>query len=96
MQIVYKIFNPQTGQYADAFDSAECLSKLAETAWKYYCAHAHNAPYSICEMHEDGSQIWRNPQGEEILSPEQVLRVSELKISEALTAIPPTPIEEMP
>jgi hypothetical protein len=96
MTIVYKIFNPQTGEYLNALDKADCTAKIVELAWQHYLAYTHGSPYSICEIDAVGNQVWRNPQGEEILSPEELLRLAELSVSKALTSIPATPIAEMP
>ena len=75
MAIIYKIFNPQTGEYLNSGDRIECANKLANVAWQHYLAHTHGSPYSICEINELGIQVWRNPQGEEILSPEEIFPI---------------------
>jgi hypothetical protein len=72
MQKIYKIFNPATGEYEPAATAEECKQKLAQRAWEFYFSYAHSTPYSIVEVHNDGSEVWRNPQGEEVLALEQV------------------------
>lgn len=73
MQKIYKIFNPATGEYDPAATEEECKQKLARRAWEFYFSYAHGTPYSIVEVHNNGTEIWRNPAGEEIISPEQVI-----------------------
>ena len=72
MQIIYKIFNPTTGEYEPAASLEECRAKTAEKIYNFYLTYAHNSPYSVVEVNDDGTEIWRNPHGDEILSPEQI------------------------
>lgn len=61
-----------TGEYADTVDKNECLAKLAETAWNFYLSYTHNQPYTVVTINEDGSEVWQAPNGDTILSPEQL------------------------
>lgn len=96
MKKIYKIFNPQTATYVDAETIEECHEKVASTAWEFYLNYTHSNPYSVCEIYEDGTQAWRNAQGEEILSPEELQQRLVRYSSSPLTSIPATPVEEFP
>ena len=74
MQKIYKILNPATGEYEPAATLDECTTKLSDIVWKFYLGYAHQQPYSIVEVHDDGSETWRNPAGDEIASPEEILQ----------------------
>jgi hypothetical protein len=70
MQKIYKIFNPATGEYEPAATLEECTIKLASQAWTFYLQYAHGQPYSVVEINDDGSEVWRTPAGEEMTNPE--------------------------
>ena len=69
MQKIYKILNPATGEYEPAATLEECLDKVSTRAVEFYKHHTHNNPYSVVEVHDNGTEIWRNPDGNEILCP---------------------------
>jgi hypothetical protein len=79
MQTIYKIFNPATGEYEPAASKEECVQKLANRAWSFYIEYSHDQPYSIVEVHDNGSEVWRNPAGEEITSPEVIKQLIKQK-----------------
>lgn len=68
----YSVLNPTTGLYQDAETLDECLDLVSETSYNLLLNYTHNQPYSVVEIHDDGSETWRNPAGEEILSPAQI------------------------
>jgi len=68
----YTVLNPMTGLYQDAETIDECLNLVSQTAYNLLLNHTHEQPYSIVEINDDGSETWRNPAGEEILSPAQI------------------------
>ena len=70
--IYYKTFNPATGEYIDAQTKEDCMKNLAQIAYDFYLTHAHCNPYTVVEVDKNNVEIWRNPQGEEILSTEQI------------------------
>lgn len=97
MSIVYKIYHPLTGEHIDAYSSQECLEQLANLAMQCHMYYTNNSPYFIVETSADGtSQVWRNPQGEEVLSPEEITREVMFKQSALITTLPATPIETIP
>lgn len=97
MSIVYKIYHPQTGEHIDAQTLPECLEKLTDVMWEFYTAYTHNSLYFVVETSEDGtSQVWRNPQGEEVASPEEIKRRALLQRTAPTTTMPDTPVETMP
>ena len=96
MSIVYKVLNPLNGEYLTANTAEECVEFVADLAVNLVNNLTHNAPYSIVEINEDGSQIWRNPAGEEMVNMEQVKKQTKLRVGMPLTSIPKTPIETMP
>ena len=66
MTIQYAVFNPAAGEYDRALTVEERNILIARTAYNYFLSHGTSTPYSVVEMNEDGSETWRNPQGEEI------------------------------
>ena len=68
----YSVLNPTNGSYQDAETLDECLNLVSEIAYNLLLNYTHNQPYSVVEIHDDGSETWRNPAGEEILSPAQI------------------------
>jgi hypothetical protein len=96
MTTIYKIFNPTTGEYATAETVDACAEVLADAAMYLLNNFTHNSPYSVVDINEDGSQVWRNPQGEEIVNLEELTAKLKLKIGKQLTSIPVTPVETMP
>jgi hypothetical protein len=62
----FAVLNPLNGSYTKASTTEERNSTLADFAWKIYLSHTHNLPYSVVEINDDGSETWRNPQGDEI------------------------------
>jgi hypothetical protein len=96
MATIYKIFNPLTGEYTTAETLEVCTDILADTAISILNNFTQNAPYSVVEINEDGSQTWRNPQGEEIVNLELLRQKAKAQVGSALTSIPKTPVETMP
>jgi hypothetical protein len=74
MQTIYKIFNPHDGLYIDATSVDDAKEKLVNVIYDFFMAHTHESPYSICEVQDDGSEIWKNPLGEQIFSPDELKR----------------------
>ena len=68
----YSVLNPTTGSYQDAETLDECLDLVSEIAYNLLLNYTRNQPYSVVEIHDDGSETWQNPAGEEILSPDQI------------------------
>lgn len=66
MTIQYAVFNPASGIYDRASTTEERNILIAQIAYNYFLSHGTSMPYSVVEINEDGSEIWRNPQGEEI------------------------------
>lgn len=90
MKTIYKILDPTLGGYKDAATLEECQQLFAQTAFDFYMHHVHGVPYSICEVADDGSEVWRSPSGDEITP------AFKDQIAVQLQAIAPTPVEEMP
>jgi len=97
MGIVYRIYHPKEGTHVDAQTLDECLEKVVNMAWDIYIDFTHNSPYFVVETSEDGlSEVWRNPQGEEVISPEEIKRRALLKQTAPTTTMPITPVETLP
>lgn len=96
MTTVYKILNPLNGEYVTANDFEECLGFIADIALNLLTNYTHGAPYSAVDINEDGTQIWRNPQGEEIADPIKLKEKIAQRVGGALRSIPVTPVETFP
>jgi len=96
MTTIYKILNPTTGEYIAAETLEACTEALADTAMYLLNKFTLDAPYSVVDINEDGSQVWRNPQGQETVNLEELTAKLKLKIGAQLTSIPVTPVETMP
>lgn len=96
MTTVYKILNPLNGEYVTANSADECFSFMADIALNLLTNYTHGAPYSVVDINEDGTQIWRNPQGDEIADPIKVKEKIAQKMGGALVSIPATPVETYP
>ncbi len=96
MATVYKILNPLNGEYVTANDFEECTQFAADIALNLLTHYTHGAFYSVVDINEDGTQIWRNPQGEEIADPIKVKEKIKQQIGGAMTSIPVTPVETFP
>ena len=75
MTIKYAIFDPLTGEYTRFNTPEERKSALAEKLINFYLHYASGQLYSVIEIHEDGSETWRNPQGDEIENQEELRRL---------------------
>lgn len=98
MTIVYKVLNPLNGEYLTANTPDECAEFVADLAINMLNSATHNAPYSVVEINEDGSQVWRNPVGSEIIQRPSFLAkaTSNVRNGMPLTSIPLTPVETLP
>jgi hypothetical protein len=96
METVYKIINPENGEYVTKNTLEECVDFVAHVAINLLNSFTHNAPYSVVEINDDGSQVWRNPTGDEILNLQELQKTTSLKLGRQLTSIPVTPVETLP
>ncbi len=96
MVTIYKILNPTTGEYTTAETLEACTEALADAAIYVLNKFTLDAPYSVVDINEDGSQTWRNPRGEEIVNLEELNTKLKLKTGAQLTSIPKTAVETMP
>lgn len=96
MTTIYKILNPITGEYITVETVEACTEALADAAIYTLNKFTQDAPYSVVDINEDGSQVWRNPQGQETVNLEELTAKLKLKIGMQLTSIPVTPVETMP
>jgi hypothetical protein len=72
MKTKFVVLNPLTGIYTDAATEAERDLLLAKFSWDFYMSQTHQKPYSSVIVHDDGSEVWSAPDGEVMLSPEQL------------------------
>jgi hypothetical protein len=91
MSTVFKVFNPLTGEYADAATQQELKTLLAQTAWSFFLAQTHGTPFSIVETHEDGSKTWTAPDGNSIPSLESFDEEWQAAILQTTTAVETLP-----
>jgi hypothetical protein len=94
--MVFKVLNPIYGTYIETRTAEECVAKMSEIALAFYFEHVHHQPYSIVETLEDGSEVWRNAAGEEIVNQDKLLQVMLQGVINSQYAPPPTPVEVMP
>jgi hypothetical protein len=80
MTTKFACLNPLTGEYKFATSKEELCATVAELAVQLFMQHTHQAPFSIVETLEDGSEKWISPEGEQMLSPAEVRASAELKI----------------
>lgn len=96
MSIVYKVLNPLNGEYLSASTPEECIEFVADLAVNLLNNLTHNAPYSVVETTPEGAQIWRNPQGGEMINMEAFKAQAKLRVGKPLTSIERTPVETLP
>ena len=82
MTIKMAILNPQNGEYNYIDTMEELVDALAKQAVEFYLIHTHGSPFSTIEVLEDGSEMWRNSSGNEILSPAQMKEAAKHKIKD--------------
>jgi hypothetical protein len=76
----FAVFNPTDGSYKK-FDSIEdALAEASDVAFNIYMRHVHETPFSTIEVAEDGTEIWRAPNGDIHDSPELIKAKLEVKI----------------
>ena len=56
--IIYKILNPNTGEYTTVESTADIKALVEQYAMEFYLAHTHNSPVSQVTINEDGSETW--------------------------------------
>jgi hypothetical protein len=96
MTTIYKILNPLNGEYVTANTIEECEVYVVDLAFNLLNHVTHNAPYSVIDIKEDGSQVWRNPQGEEIADFDKLKEEARVRVGKPLLSIPLTPVETLP
>lgn len=69
MTTVYKVFHPYTGLHVDANNVEELKQCLMQVAWESYMKLTNGINYAIVTINPDGSQVWRSPTGENMVSP---------------------------
>jgi hypothetical protein len=70
---VYKVLNPQTGEYAEGRTLTQCLNLVAQTAYDLYMTHTHGNPFTVVTVDEaTGAETWTGVNGETILSPAEI------------------------
>lgn len=66
---VFKVFNPNTGEYTNCATREECLQKLGRVAYDFFLSHTHGNPYSVVTINDDGSETWETAKGEKLMAP---------------------------
>ncbi len=94
MKKIYRIFNPYSGVYSDAEELQAIPKLLAEAAWSAYMTLTHQNPVVEITVNTDGSQVWRNMEGQVIPSPEDLEELTARFVQNLAPRIPdPLPIE---
>jgi hypothetical protein len=65
----FAVLNPLDGTYTYTDTETERDKLVAKFAFDLYRNHVHDAPYSIVEVAEDGSEKWFTISGEVIFNP---------------------------
>jgi len=65
----YAIINPLSGEYSYYTESSDIINILSQKILDSYLRLTDNKPWTMVEDKEDGGQIWRNAQGDEIPDP---------------------------
>jgi hypothetical protein len=82
---VYKVLNPQTGEYTDAETLLACLNLVSKTAYDFYMTHTHGNPFTVVTVDEDtGAEIWTGVNGETILSPAEIQEAINQQLTQTL------------
>jgi hypothetical protein len=84
MKTIYKVHNPYTGLYTDAESTGELLRALASEAWSAYLILTQNQPCVQVTINTDGSQVWKNIDGDVIPGPEDIQREIEFQAKYSL------------
>jgi hypothetical protein len=74
MKTVYKVQKPYSGTYTDADSADQLLRVLASEAWEAYLILTQNQPCVQVAINSDGSQVWKNIDGDVIPSPDDIQR----------------------
>jgi hypothetical protein len=75
MTIVYKVLNPSDGSYSSHATMEECYAQIIKVAYAFYVLHTHSIPFSIVDQKIDGTQVWRTPDGKDMPSPDDALKM---------------------
>ena len=80
MKTEYAIFNPLTGLYerTNTYDDAVVIA--AKIAADLYFSHTHQGPVAQITVTEQGTEIWKAPDGSPIVSPAEI--AAQLEASE--------------
>lgn len=62
-------FDATTGQYSFYDLDENLVSKISKHIFDLHIKISNNVPWSIVEINDDGSQVWRNALGQEITAP---------------------------
>jgi len=65
----FAVLNPLDGSYVYTDNETERDKLIAQMAFNLYKNHVHDAPYSIIEVAEDGSEKWYAILGYDIYNP---------------------------
>ena len=78
----FAVLSPMTGDYTQ-FDTLElAVSQASQLAVEMFMQHVHNAPISVVNVAEDGSETWSSSYGMEGLSPEQVRAALDTRVKQ--------------
>jgi hypothetical protein len=87
MKKIYKVLNPQTGEYADAETLLACLNLVSKTAYDFYMKHTHGNPFAIVSIDaETGAETWTGVNSETILSPAEIQAEMQKRFAEITDA----------
>lgn len=76
----FSVFDPATGKHTQVTSVEELKALIAQTALDFFNLHTHNRPYNIIDVGDDGSETWLSPDGEVVLSPDQLVAQMEADI----------------
>lgn len=82
MKKIYRVFQPYTGVYTDADTLEQTPTMLAQAAWSAYLTLTHNSPVVEITINTDGTQTWRNLDGEILPNYDELNRLIEQSLSQ--------------
>lgn len=101
MQIKYAIFNAETGlhEYFDTEDAAR--EAFWESLVYYAIKYNQSMTYATVIVNDDGSEVWKNEQGQELNRPTnhqdrmEAIRKARLKIAQQNAMIDPKKLTQV-
>ena len=96
MNVIYKLFDPTSGEYIPLSSRDKLIDRLAQESFNLYMQHTHSSPVAVVTILEDGTEIWRNLEGETTINYDEYIKQFKLKVGAKLSSIEQTKVEVLP